>query len=99
MNLDQFCLAKRHFRTNFALDSIESINTPKISLGLSCATDNSVSYDDHLFRSSFEGVVAPCCNPLTSQPEQPGKRGSKLTSAFERHDKGSRTRLALSYFM
>ena len=45
-----------------------------------------------------EGVVAPCCNPLALQPEQSGGRGSNPTSTFERHDKGSRTRLALSYF-
>ena len=44
------------------------------------------------------GVVAPCCNPLTLQPEQSGRRGSNPTSTFEHHDKGLRTRLALSYF-
>ena len=45
-----------------------------------------------------EGVVAPCCNPLTLQPEQSGGRGSNPISTFESHDKGSQTRLALSYF-
>ena len=43
-----------------------------------------------------EGVVAPYCNPLTLQPEQSGGWGSNPTSTFERHDKGSRTRLAIS---
>ena len=28
----------------------------------------------------FEGVVAPCCNPPTLQPEQSGGRGSNPTS-------------------
>ena len=42
--------------------------------------------------------MAPCCNLLTLQPEQSGGWGSNPTSTFERHDKGSRTRLALSYF-
>ena len=37
---------------------------------------------------SFEGVVAPCCNPLTLQPEQSGGRASNPTSTFERHDNG-----------
>ena len=48
----------------------------------------------------FQGVVAQWCNPLTSKPEQSGGVGSKRgrASPFERHDKGSRTRLALSYF-
>ena len=36
----------------------------------------------------FEGVVAPCCNPLTLQPEQSGGRGSNPASTFECHDKG-----------
>ena len=48
--------------------------------------------------AELEGVLVPCSNPLTLQPEQPGGRGSNPTSTFERHDKGSRTRLALSYF-
>ena len=41
--------------------------------------------------------MAQCCNPLTLQPEQSGERGSNPTSIYERHDKGSRTRLALNY--
>ena len=45
----------------------------------------------------FEGVVAPCCNPLTLQPEQSGGRGSNPTSTVELHDKGSWTRLVLIY--
>ena len=45
-----------------------------------------------------EGVVALRCNPLTLQPEQSGGPGSNLSSTFERHDKGSRARLELSYF-
>ena len=46
-----------------------------------------------------EGVVAQWRNPLTSQPEQSGGVGSKPggTPPLERHDKGSRNRLALSY--
>ena len=47
---------------------------------------------------AIECVVAPCCNPLTLQPEQSGGRGSNPTSTFERRDKGPRTRLALNYF-
>ena len=54
--------------------------------------------DNRLMAGQFEGVVAPCCNPLTLQPEQSGGRGSNPRSTFERHDKGSRIRLALSYF-
>ena len=46
----------------------------------------------------LEGVVAPYCNPLSLQPEQLGGRSLNPTSTLERHDKGSRTRLALSYF-
>ena len=46
----------------------------------------------------FEGVVAPCCNPLTLEQEQSGGRGSNPASTLERHDKGLWTRLALSYF-
>ena len=44
--------------------------------------------------------MAQWCNPLTLQPEQSGSVGSKpgRTPPLERHDKGSRTRLALSYF-
>ena len=49
-------------------------------------------------KSGNEAVVAPCYNPLTMQPAQSGGRGANPTSTFERHDKGSRTRLALSYF-
>ena len=47
-----------------------------------------------------EGVVAQWCIPLTLQPEEPRGVGSKPGRALplERHDKGSRTRLALSYF-
>ena len=48
----------------------------------------------------IEGVVAQWCNPLTLQPEQSGgvdlRRGR--APPLERHDKGSRTRLGLSYF-
>ena len=51
-----------------------------------------------LAQVSHESVVAPCCNPLILQPELSGGRGSNPTSTFERHDKGSPTRLALSYF-
>ena len=36
-----------------------------------------------------EGVMAPCCNPLTLQPEQSGGWDLSPTSTFERHDKGS----------
>ena len=48
----------------------------------------------------LEGVVAQWCNPLILQPEPSGGVGSKpgRASPLERHDKGSRTRLALSYF-
>ena len=47
----------------------------------------------------IEGVVAQWCNPLTLQLEQSGGVGSipGRTPPLERHDKGSRTRLALSY--
>ena len=47
-----------------------------------------------------EGVVAQWCNPLTLKPEQSGGVGSipGRTPPLECHDKGSRTRLALSYF-
>ena len=46
------------------------------------------------------GVVAQWCNPLTLKPEQSGEVGSRCdrASPLECHDKGSRTRLALSYF-
>ena len=40
---------------------------------------------------SAEVVMAPCCNPLTLQPEQSGGQGSNLTTTFERHDEGSWT--------
>ena len=48
----------------------------------------------------IEGVVAQWCNPLTLKPEQSGGVGSSSgrTPPFERHDKGSRTRLGLLYF-
>ena len=41
--------------------------------------------------------MAHWCNPLTLKPEQSGRVGSRhdRTSPPERHDKGSRTRLAL----
>ena len=47
-----------------------------------------------------EGVVAQWCNPLTLKPEQSGGVGSRgdEASPLERYDKGSRTRLAFSYF-
>ena len=46
----------------------------------------------------IEGVVAYCC--LTLKSEQSGGVGSipGRTPPLERHDKGSRTRLALSHF-
>ena len=49
---------------------------------------------------SKEGVVAQLCNPLTLQLEQSGGFGSIPVRAtkLERHGKGLRTRLALSYF-
>ena len=45
----------------------------------------------------LEGVVAPWCNPLTSQPEQIGGVGSSPDRAplLERHDTGSRSPLAV----
>ena len=48
----------------------------------------------------IEGVVAQWCNPLTLQSEQSRRVGSIPGRAppLERHDKGSRTRLALRYF-
>ena len=51
-------------------------------------------------KTEFEGVVAQLCSPLTLQPEQSGGVGLKAGRAppLERHDKGSRTRLALSSF-
>ena len=51
-------------------------------------------------KDKFEGVVAQWCNPLTLKPEQSGGVGSRRdrASPLECHDKGSRTRLALSYF-
>ena len=53
-----------------------------------------------LMSKDSEGVVAQWCNPLTLKPEQSGGVGSRggRASPLERHDKGSRTRLALSYF-
>ena len=47
-----------------------------------------------------EGVVAQWCNLLTLKPQQSGGVGSSpcRTPPFERHDKGSRTRLRLLYF-
>ena len=46
------------------------------------------------------GVVAQWCNPLTWKPEQSGGVRSRRdrASPLKHHDKGSRTRLALSYF-
>ena len=46
------------------------------------------------------GVLAQWCYPLTLQPEQSGGVGSKpgRSPTLERHDMGSRTQLALSYF-
>ena len=41
--------------------------------------------------------MAPCCNPLTLQPEQSGGRGSNPPAPCERHEKGTWIRLALSY--
>ena len=48
----------------------------------------------------FEGVVVQWCNHLTLQQEQSGGVGSNpgRASPLERHDKASRTPLALSYF-
>ena len=48
-----------------------------------------------VFSLHNEGVAAPCCDPLTLQPEQSGGRGSNPASTFECRDKGLRTRLAL----
>ena len=47
-----------------------------------------------------EGVVAQWCKPLTLQPEKSSGVGSKPSRdpPLERHDKGLRNRLALSYF-
>ena len=47
----------------------------------------------------FEGFVAQWYNPLTLQPERSGGVGSipGKASPLERHDKGPRTRLPLSY--
>ena len=47
-----------------------------------------------------EGVVAQWCNPLILKPEQSVGVGLRRdrASPLERHDKGPRTRLALSYF-
>ena len=54
----------------------------------------------HCERVDTEGVVAQWCNPLTLKSEQSGGVGSRRdrASPLERHEKGSRTRLALSYF-
>ena len=51
-------------------------------------------------QTAGEDVVAPWCNPLTLQPEHSRGVGSKPVRAppLERHDKRSRTRIALSYF-
>ena len=48
----------------------------------------------------IEVVVVQLCNPLTLQPEQSGGQGSIAGRAppLERHDKGLRTPLVLSYF-
>ena len=48
----------------------------------------------------IECVVVQWCNPLTLQPEHSDGMGSRRgrASPLERHDKGSRTRLAPSYF-
>ena len=56
--------------------------------------------NEHESFGSFEDVVAQWYNPLTLQPEQSGGVGSSpgRTPPFKRHDKGSWTRLALSYF-
>ena len=35
-----------------------------------------------LYKNGTEGVVAPCCNPPTLQPEQSGGRGSNPTSTY-----------------
>ena len=55
-----------------------------------------------LLQHIFEGIVAVAewCNPLTLKPEQSGGVGSRRDKAspLERHDKGSETRIALSYF-
>ena len=49
---------------------------------------------------SSESIVVHWCNPLTLQSEQSGGGGSipSMAPSPERHDKGLRTRLALSYF-
>ena len=48
----------------------------------------------------FEGVVAPWCDLLILQLEQSGGVGSNSGRAppFERHNRGSQTRLGLLYF-
>ena len=58
----------------------------------------------YLVRSSCCSTLAAYqghwCNPVTLKPEQSGGAGSipGRTPPLERHDEGSRTRLALSYF-
>ena len=53
-----------------------------------------------IFVVYIERVVAQWCNPLTLQSEQSGGVGSIPGRAqpLECHDRGSRTRLTLSYF-
>ena len=59
---------------------------------------SSLSYENKTIM--IEGVVVQWCNPLTLMPEQSDGVGSRpdRVSSLERHNKGSRTRLALSYF-
>ena len=53
-----------------------------------------------ILSNTIEGVVAQWCNPLRLQPEQSCGVGSRPGRAppLERDDKGSRIRLAPSYF-
>ena len=76
-----------------------------ICLRMLCISSNSVAVKrynmyNYLHHLQLEGVVVQWCNPLTLKPEQSGGVGSirDRASPLERHDKGSRTRLALSYF-
>ena len=93
----------------FTLNIKEQFNSQLIKLRSSSLgiTNSGQSFLGHpvdrymtVDRYIYEGVVAQWCNPLNLKPEQLGEAGSITgrTPPFERHDKGSRTRLGLFYF-
>ena len=91
--IKDFIVMPLHFWAGHNSDSTTIFTTYKSR----CTIHNELS-QQALIR--LKGVVAQWCNPLALQSDHSGGVGSipGRTPLIEHHDKGSRTRLALSYF-